>query len=187
MSVFNFYKMFEIILNNKIRKFMANNIFLISTDDLKSETLINYNLDDVITGRCIKNCQEIFLRDIIGDKLLSKLKDLASAELAGEDIPEPYLTLIDTYVFNYLLYKVQCEICIAVSFKIRNIGVSVDSDTNVQTLQLEGVEKLRDYYETFAIDAENRLIDYLKNNDIPEVDKCKLHKESNISLYLGGR
>lgn len=160
-----------------------NNIFLISTDDLKSETLINYNLDDVITGRCIKNCQEIYLRDIIGDELLSKLKDLASAEIAGEDIPEPYLTLIDTYVFNYLLYKVQCEICIAISFKIRNIGVSSDRDVNVDTLQIEGIEKIRDYYETFAVDAENRLIDYLEANDLA----CNLKKQANISLYLGGK
>lgn len=166
---------------------MANNIFLISTDDIKSNTLINFNVDDDVIGRTIKTVQDIYLREIIGSNLLNKLKELASDELTGIDIPEPYLTLIDTYVFNYLAYKVQSEICVTISFKIRNIGLNADYDTNIKTLELDGVEKLRDYYETFAIDAENRLIDYLKNNDIPEVDKCKLHKETNISLYLGGR
>lgn len=167
---------------------LFDNIRLISTDDIKTNTLINYNVDDNVIGQSIKTCQEIYLRDIIGNKLLSKIKELVYNEtVSGTEINEPYLMLVDKYIFEYLSQKVQSEICVAISFKIRNIGVSSDSDTNIQTLQIEGIEKLRDYYETFAVDAQNRLVEFLQENDIPEVDKCKLHKTANIGIYLGGQ
>lgn len=140
------------------------NIFLISTDDIKGNTLIDYNVDDKTISYCIKQSQEIYLREIIGDRLLEECKDAVSGEMSGTVIEEPYLTLIDELIFNYLLNKVQSEMCLTLTMKFKNIGVSENSDTNVRTLELEQLEKLRDYYQTYVCDAANNIIDYVKTN-----------------------
>lgn len=171
---------------------MNNKIYLVSPEDVKAASNINYNVDDGDVASAIRTSQNIYLRDIIGDYLLERLQEMVgdgslSANTAYEE-------LLDKYVTEYLTYKACVELCVPISLKLRNIGVSQDYDSNIQAAQLKNIAELADYYETQAIDKANRLIDFLVANRaaFPELHiQCGcgrkapcLKKKANTQLYI---
>ena len=172
---------------------MNNKIFLISPDDVKAKSQINYNVDDSTVSTAIRDAQNIYLRDIIGDSLLERLQELV---VNGIDEPEnaAYLDLLDNYVSEYLAYEANVQICVPISFKLRNMGVVSDTDTNVQAAQIQGVEYVQDYYRTQSIDKANRMIDFIIENKsaFPEINSpcvcgkkgARLIKRANTNLHL---
>lgn len=170
-------------------------IYLVSPDDVKAASQINYNADDIIVSSAIRSSQDIYLREIIGDRLLGSIQEKVEDKTIENPENEAYLTLLDEYIFNFLIYKANVEICIPISLKIRNIGISQDYDSNITAAQIETIEKLCDFYETQADDRQNRLIDFLVENraTFPELNlQCGcgekapcLKKTANTQLYLG--
>ena len=174
---------------------MNNKIYLVSPDDVKAASNINYNVDDGDTASAIRTAQNIYLRDIIGDHLLESLQEMVSAGTINDNSNAAYLELLDNYVSEFLTYKACVEICVPISLKIRNIGISQDYDSNIQASQLSNIAELANYYETQACDKANRMIDFLVANRsaFPELDiRCScgqhapcLKKKANTNLYLG--
>lgn len=138
--------------------------FLIDTDSVKANSIVNYNVDDGDLGYAVRESQNTYLREILGDALLDKCIELASGGTIDDEGNEAYKELIDNYIYEYLSAKAQVCLLVPISFKIRNIGVSQDSDTNVTAQQLENIEKLHSYWETLAIDRGNRLKCFLRDN-----------------------
>lgn len=175
---------------------MNNKVFLISPDDVKAKSQINYNVDDGTVGTAIRDAQSIYLREIIGDKLLERLQEMVVDDSIDAEENAAYLDLLDNYITEFLSYKANVEICMPISMKIRNIGVSQDSDTNITAAQLNNIEHVRDYYETQACDKANRMICFLLENKkaFPELENCgcghgckspNLNKQVNTNLWLG--
>lgn len=182
------------------------NIMLLAPDTVKGASDINFNVDDSAISSAIRTAQNVHLQDIIGSELLKKLQSLImqaiDEEGTGIDAKEyeEYKTLLDEYIEPYLIAKTQVEICLPISLKIRNIGVSQDSDTNINGSALENIKYLRDNYETSACEYATRLSQYLCSNKsaFPELDvktngcKCgfvkpKIGKRfANTKLWLGG-
>lgn len=172
---------------------MNNKIFLVSPEDVKAASNINYNVDDGDVASAIRTAQNIYLRDIIGDNLLETLQEMVSGGTIGDNAA--YEELLDNYVSEYLIFKACVEITVPISLKIRNMGITQDYDTNVQAAQLMNIAELADYYETQAIDKANRLIDFIIKNRaaFPEIDTVctcgqeppHLIKRANTNLYLG--
>lgn len=173
---------------------MNNKIFLVSPDDVKAASNINYNVDDGDVSSAIRTSQNIYLRDIIGDNLLETLQDMVSGGTIDDSGNTAYKELLDIYVSEYLIYKACVEITVPISLKIRNIGISQDYDSNIAAAQLQNIAELADYYETQAIDKANRMIDFLLANKdaFPELGiRCacghepNLKKRANTNLWLG--
>ena len=174
---------------------MNNKVFLVSPDDVKAASHINLNVNDEDVSAAIRTSQNIYLRDIIGDKLLEALQEMVSAGTIDNPENSAYLTLLDDYVSEYLTFKACVEICVPISLKIRNIGISQDYDQNIVASQLQNIAELADYYETQAVDRINRMIDFLvaNRNAFPELNiqcSCGQHspclkKRANTHLYLG--
>lgn len=171
---------------------MNNKVFLVSPDDVKAASNINYNVDDGDVSSAIRTAQNIYLRDIIGDRLLEAIQDMVSGGTLSANTA--YEELLDNYITEYLTYKACVEVCVPISFKIRNIGLSQDYDSNIQAAQLRNIAEVADYYETQAIDKANRMIDFLLANRaaFPELDihcvcgeEPDLRKKANTRLYLG--
>ena len=173
------------------------NYFLIDVDSVKADTYTNYNVDDSMAGAAIREAQNTYLREILGDALLEKCIELASGDTLDNEGNEAYKELVDTYIFEYLAAQAQVCLLVPISFKIRNIGVSQDSDTNVLTEQLESVKELREYWQTLSIDKGNRMKCFLRENKdaFPELTDtactcgaCKkganLKLEANTNLML---
>lgn len=138
--------------------------YLIDTDSVKAASLVNYNVEDEAVGYAIRESQDVYLREILGNALLEKCVELASSGTIDEEGYEAYGELVDKYIYQYLVAKSQEQILIPISFKIRNIGVSQDSDTNVTSQQLQTVIDLQNYWKTISIDRANRLKCFLREN-----------------------
>lgn len=171
--------------------------YLIDVDSVKASSLVNYNIDDESAGFAIREAQNTYLREILGDALLDKCIELASGGTIDNPENAAYKELVDTYIFEYLSAEAQVCLLVPISLKIRNIGVSQDSDTNVATQMLTTVKELREYWLTLAVDKGNRMKCFLRENAsaFPELDNtscvcgaCKkgadLRLEANTNLML---
>lgn len=138
--------------------------YLIDTDSVKASSLVNYNVNDEDCGYAIREAQGTYLREILGDALLDKCVELASSGTIDNPENEAYKELVDTYIFEYLSAQAQVCLLVPITFKIRNIGVSQDSDVNVISMQLDSVRELLEYYKTLAIDKANRMKCFLRDN-----------------------
>lgn len=171
------------------------NFYLVDCDSVKAASLVNYNCSDEEVGYAIRESQDVYLREILGNALLEKCIELASGNTLDNEGNEAYKDLIDKYIYDFLVAKSQEQILIPISFKIRNIGVSQDSDTNVASQQFQNVVDLKNYWRTISIDRGNRLKCFLNENKsaFPELDDCacgdccgspNLQLETNCNLNI---
>lgn len=140
------------------------NYYLIDASSVKAASLVNYNCEDETVGYAIREAQDVYLKEILGNALLEKCVELASSGTIDEQGYEAYATLVDKYIYDFLVAKSQEQILIPISFKIRNIGVSQDSDTNVASQQFQNVIDLHNYWNVISEDKANRLKCFLKEN-----------------------
>ena len=159
---------------------------LITVEELKSSGALNQYLVNIYVDEEIKEAQDLYLRDIIGDNLYNTLQNhTPQAE------PDIYDELIEDYVKYYLKYKTLSIVCFIVNFKIRNIGVTQQFSNEVNTATMEDTKSVMNYYNQQADFYANRLTKFLQTNDIPEY-KCSCNQitEPNdlhpvSSIYLG--
>lgn len=171
--------------------------YLIDTDSVKASSLVNYNIQDEDCGYAIREAQDTYLREILGDALLNKCVELASSGTIDNPENAAYKDLVDIYIYEYLSAQAQVCLLFPISFKIRNIGVSQDSDTNVTSQQIDTIRELQEYWKTLSIDKGNRMKCYLRENEaaFPELKEhsctcgaCKkgadLRLDANTNLML---
>lgn len=173
------------------------NTMLISPDTVKSQSDLNYNVDDIAIGASIRVAQNIYLRDIIGGALLERLQELVYNAIEGnpdnidEEANIAYKTLLDDYIEDFLTYKVTSEIATRLSLKIRNMGVIKNSDTNISPATLEDLNYLYQTSETYVNDAANRMTAFICKNAAayPEnIFNCGCNDGplyANTGLWLG--
>lgn len=145
-------------------------IFLITEDEIKGNGFVNANLEPIYLNNAIRESQEIWLREVIGDTLLTKLKELVETK----SVSGIYGTLLDEYVKIFLTYKTLSLLCIPLTFKIRNSGVLSQYSNEISTTTLDETKYLESYYEQKADFFRNRLSKFLSlhTKDIPEYRYC---------------
>lgn len=181
------------------------NTLLISPGELKNESLINSNCDDKPLSNIVTTTQEIYLVKITGTALMRKLQELVYNEINGNEdkISDAanvnYSDLLENYVKPYIKYSVMKSFLVENSFKMRNIGVVRNSDTNTMAADLDSIKFLQHHYSTYVAEYEERLSKYLCANrdNFPELsaeipsymDAPQTGKDySNTGgLYLGPR
>lgn len=167
---------------------------------LSSETFIKSvtNISDNVAGKYIlsslREAQEISLKGILGDALLSKLKSLVQGRsIEGHDNIQ-YKDLLNKCQY-YLAYTTIVELICKVSFKIGNAGVVKTSDENLQVATLQEVVLQKEYYQGkadfHAMEIQNYILDNL--SAFPEVNECdcrkihsNLHSAATCGFFLGG-
>ena len=171
------------------------NTLLISPNTIKNMSLVNLNLDDTDLAASIRIAQSIYLRDIIGTNLLNTIKELVYNAIKGQtpsinDADKAqYKELLDDYLKDALAYKAVAEVCRRISYKIRNVGVAQNGDTNINPANSTDIKELKTEYDTYFNDAANRIIDFLKENkeQFPEIGNyCPCgNKLPNLSAKYG--
>lgn len=145
-------------------------ILLINEDVLKSVGLINDNVDGVYVLPSIVLAQEVGLQELIGTKLLKKIKKLVSDGTIRDDANAKYKLLLEDYIKNYLIWQATSEIQIPVSFKTTNSGVVQNQDDKKNGVDIKDVQYLKEYYADKARFFSRMLTSYLCHNasDYPE-------------------
>ena len=169
-------------------------ILLSSEKFIKEVTSVSDNLSGKYLLPSLREAQEIGLKGILGDRLLSKVKDLIKNNTIESASNGVYKTLVDHCKY-YLAYKTLVEVTNKVSFKIGNFGVTKTQDENLQVATQDEIAKMQYYYQSKAdaccLDLQNFLLE--NRSDYPELtDACCNKIESNLyaaatcGIFLGG-
>ena len=157
-----------------------NNILLISEDLLKSETIVNDNINSQSITPSILIAQEIGLQQVIGTKLYKKILSLVDGDTINDDVNVNYKILLDTYIRPYLVNKSISDLVYNLTFKIRQIGAVQLSDDKIITLQLNNLMFLKQRYDNKASYYSILLYNYIKHNKskYPEFPSTKCYETS---------
>ena len=135
-------------------------VFLISEDILKTETILNDNVGSEYIQTGIECAQEIYLQQLIGTSLLN---DLCS-KVKDNRLNESDKILMDGYIIPYLKFKVLSEVTLPIAFKYRNAGVIQTSNEYSYNTNMKDAQQLATYYDQRANFFATRLMDYLCAN-----------------------
>ena len=171
------------------------NTFLISPDDIKASTYVNYNVDDSLLAPAIREAQEIGLQSIIGSNLLLALQTMVYNTIQGneggidDDENAEYKTLLDLYITPYLEARTQAVLCVPLSMKVRNYGVTKNSDTNIQTPTMKDIMFLQGRFNTLADRHATALSMYLCENRklFPELEETSCGCRAFVKPQIGKR
>ena len=165
-------------------------ILLTSESFVRSVTNVSDNLAGKYILPSIREAQEQGLKGILGDCLLSKVKQLISSNaLDGK-----YKELVDHCQY-YLAYAAIVEVTNKVSYKIGNFGVAKSQDENLQVASYDEIVKMQYYYQTkvdaYCLELQAWLLD--NKGSFPELNEChcrklssNLHSAASCGIFLGG-
>ena len=169
-------------------------ILLSSEAFVKSVTSVSDNLSGKYILPSLREAQEIGLKSILGDSLLSKLKSLVKDGAIEQAANAKYKELIDRCQY-YLAYVTIVEVTNKTSFKVGNFGVTKTTDENLQVASQDEIAKMQYYYQTKAdaccYDLQSWLID--NRTYFPELNDCdckrlssNLYSAASCGFFLGG-
>lgn len=167
-------------------------VLLVSEQTLKTNSVINNNVDGMYILPAIEYAQDAGLQPLIGSKLYNKLMDLVeTGDITGAT---NYKLLLDEYITPYLVNKVTADIQLPLSFKVRNQGIVQQTSENTYVPSLKDTQYIIQHYQNQADFYGNRMSDYLRANRslYPEYcskDSCADMPSNpnayNTGIYLG--
>ncbi len=170
-------------------------ILLTSEDYIKT----NSNLNDNFWGKnllpAMREAQDIYLQQIIGTCLYTRLMDLIdSGDITAAEYA-PYKDLLDDKIQLFLVYQtIVCAIP-ASNPKLSNYGSSISTDEYLVGLSQKDVDLLMHYYTERADFYGRRIQKFLIANRalFPELEcgcdsdiKPHLDDSASCSVFLGG-
>lgn len=171
------------------------NVLLTSSTFIKSITNISDNLQDKVILPCLREAQDIDLKGVIGENLLDKVKNLIKDREINAEGNEVYKDLLEKCQY-FLAYQTISRLCVVVSYKIDNLGVSKTRDDNADYASFSEVTQLEQYYQEKADFYKLEVQNFCLNNKaaLPELTSCVCHKiEANLystatsGLFLGSK
>lgn len=174
-------------------------VLLMSANEIKNFTNINYNVSDEYISATIDDVQEVYLQEIIGTALLLRIKELVlntynnRDDNLNDEVNSNYNYFYQNFIKNYIKEKVEVELLINVNYKIRNAGVVKQNDKSVG---IDDLEKILRNKETSVNHWATMLSKYLKDSDFAEIKNCDCYPSwymlpeigksyGNIGLWLG--
>lgn len=172
---------------------------LCSPSDVKAQTAINYNVSDAEIGAAIRRAQSLRLVEVLGSSMLRALQKMAfkwknqhGAEPSGK-----HYDLWNGYVRPLLVVMAVDELAVQIAFKVRNIGVSRNSDNGITPVSLDELRYMQDSIRTEVASKSTDLSFYLCEHydEFPELSEPvsgadippTLGKHfANTSVWLGG-
>ena len=174
------------------------NTMLISPSRVKQSAAVNLNTDESVIGAAIRTAQQVYMVDVVGTELVEALQQKVYNKIKGlpdgiDDMDNaPYKVLLEEYMTPALISKTVSETALRITYKIRNMGLVQNEDTNVYKTSLSEVKYIRNNEETQYNHYLNRMVEYLCANKEAIKEShfdctCQPRKKyANINLWLGG-
>ena len=169
-------------------------VLLSSESFVKSVTSVSDNLSGKYILPSLLEAQEVNLKRILGDSLLSKLKTLVLEKSVGNPENAKYKELIDRCQY-FLAYVTIVEVTNKTSFKVGNFGVGKSTDENMQVASQDEISKMQYYYQSKADACCAELQGWLMENrtSFPELNdndcrriQSNLYSAATCGIFLGG-
>lgn len=169
-------------------------VLLISPTYIRENSNVSNNIQDKFLQSAIRETTNIDFQEIVGTKMLKKLKELVIEKTIDDDENSYYKDLLDNAKYFIMFGTIKRLIMIS-NFKIDNVGLNKTNDDNIETLDFDGIVKIRQYYENEQDFYANILQGYCLENytKLPELAYCNckylhadLHSSANCNIFLGG-
>ena len=170
-------------------------VLLSSEKRIKNTTSCSDNVAGKYILMGLRVAQEVGLREIVGDCLLEKLKEVPgmTPEEKADPANVPYVDLLNR-AQDYLAWRALVEVCNIVTYKVGNFGVSKSTDENLQVADQEDTAKQQFYYQAMADSACRVLQKWIRANrsSYPELKGCdcsanaELTSSASSPFFLGG-
>lgn len=162
-------------------------LILIDETYVKSNSLIEINVDTKVLSRTIINVQENELKDVLGVTLYNSIvESVYNKEVSNIPISNTYTELLYDYIYPYLLHQTIANYIINNHYKLTNKGLLRLTDRNSDNIGNTELEYFKDYYDNYSASYKKNLIDYLRTNKLTnENDLIDTDVTSNsIGWYL---
>lgn len=145
---------------------MATTLF-ITPKDLKSNTILNGNVDTDLFINFIKIAQQMHVQNYLG----TKLYDAITTKITTSTLTGDYLDLVTDYVQPMLIHYAMVDYLPFANYQIRNGGVFKHRTDNSESTTKDELDILVQKHRTFADFYAKRFVDYMgisANDKFPE-------------------
>ena len=171
------------------------NILFCSESYIKTNSGLNDNLFGKSLLPAIREAQDIYLQQIIGETLYKKLIGLVDEGTIGDDENALYKELLDEYIRSYMLYQTIVQVIPVTNVKLSNYGTTLSDDQYLVNLSQGDAELIEKHYSMLADFYARRLQEFILNNcDALDVDACtcdgikaNLNNAATTGIFLGGQ
>lgn len=170
------------------------NVLFISEDFIKTNSGLNDNLFGKSLLPAIREAQDIYLQQIIGETLYKKLIGLVDEGTIGDDENALYKELLDEYIRSYMLYQTIVQVIPVTNVKLSNYGTTLSDDQYLVNLSQGDAELIEKHYSILADFYARRLQEFILNHcEDLKVDVCtcdgiraNLNSAATTGPFLGG-
>lgn len=154
---------------------MRQKVLLISEDTLKTNSLIDSNIDGKYILPSIEIAQRVDLKNVIGTALYDKIISMVENGTIGDSENADYKYLLDNYITDYLVWQTMSTIQISINYKFKQSGMIQNQDEKKESIEYSNGKALASQYERYANAFCTDMKDYLITNitKYPEYRQCK--------------
>ena len=135
---------------------MATTLF-IKAKDLKSNSILNGNVDTDLFINFIKIAQQMHVQNYLG----TKLYDAITTKIRTSTLTGDYLDLVTDYVQPMLIHFAMVDYLPFANYQIRNGGVFKHRSENSESTTKDELDILVQKHRTFADFYAKRFVDYM--------------------------
>jgi hypothetical protein len=135
---------------------MATTLF-ITPKDLKSNSILNGNVDTDLFINFIKIAQQMHVQNYLG----TKLYDAITTKITTSTLTGDYLDLVTDYVQPMLIHFSLIDYLPFANYQIRNGGVFKHRSENSESTTKDELDILVQKHRTFADFYAKRFVDYM--------------------------
>ena len=133
---------------------------LVTTDDLKENTIIDGNVDTAKFIQFMRIAQEVHIQNYLGTSLYRAIQ----AKIIAVTLTGDYLDLVNNYLKDMVIYFAMVDYVPFAAFQISNGGVFKHRSENSDTATKEEIDSLTEKYRQFAQFFTRRFLDYICDN-----------------------
>jgi len=133
---------------------------LVTTDDLKNNTIIDGNVDTAKFIQFMRIAQEVHVQNYLGTSLYREIQD----KIINDTLTGDYLDLVNNYLKDMVIYFAMVDYVPFSAFQISNGGVYKHRSENSDTATKEEIDSLTEKYRQIAQFFTRRFLDYICEN-----------------------
>lgn len=145
-------------------------VYFISADKLKEDTVISENTDNKLLIPTILMVQDIYIQQLLGTSLYNEIK----TQIQSDSVTALNQTLLNDYLQNTIKYYCMAELTTPLTYKFMNKSIVIKNSENSVSASPEQLSQIKNYYLNHAEWYAKRIVRYLQEN------------HTSYPLWLGG-
>ena len=136
----------------------------ISEQTIKSNSIIETNVDGKLIGNTINEVQDLELKPVLGNDLFTSIANevLSASTISGYTITATNFELLEDYIKPFLIYGTLSYGFVPLHYKLTQKGVVRKNDEKATTATFDELQQVKDTYDSRFATYKQRLIKHLE-------------------------